>query len=222
MKRRLVLSHRGYHVEHPENTLDAFRAAIDMQVDGIETDIRLTADGVPVLVHDHLAPDGREVAAHTHAALQRLLGHSIPTVEQALDLPVPDPAQFLWNLEIKTPAAVEATVEVINRLGSRRRILVTSFWHPVIEEVCRRVPVECGLLICARPMWYATRPDWIPRPPNVTTLVWNWEFIDAELIAQSAACGFKNFVYGVVTRDEHHRAANLNLDGIITDRPEFG
>ena len=46
MNRSLVLSHRGYHVEHPENTLDAFRAAIDLQVDGIETDIRLTADGV--------------------------------------------------------------------------------------------------------------------------------------------------------------------------------
>ncbi|MBS0263414.1 MAG: glycerophosphodiester phosphodiesterase [Planctomycetes bacterium] len=217
----LVLSHRGYHVEHPENTLAAFRAALEWGVDGIETDIRLSADGVPVLLHDHLTADGRTIDALTHAEMNQLRGHRIPTLTEALELAVPNPARFIWNLEIKTPAAVETTIDLIRRFGDRRRILVTSFWHPVVAEVSRQVDVECGLLICARPIWTGQRPDWIPSSPHITTLVWNWEFTDSELVAASQAQGLQNFVYGVTTRAEHEAARQMGLTGIITDRPEF-
>ena len=64
-------------------------------------------------------------------------------------------------------------------------------------------------------------PDWIPQHPQVKTVVWYWETIDAELIADSAACGLRNFVYGVTTPQEHSRLANWGLDGVITDRPEY-
>src|SRR5579864_277216 len=102
----LVISHRGYHVRAPENTLESFEAAIALGVDGIETDIRLSADQVPILFHDHLAPDGRDVASLSHAELTHAVGYAIPTLEQALQLPVAGKRDFLWNLEIKTPAAV--------------------------------------------------------------------------------------------------------------------
>jgi glycerophosphoryl diester phosphodiesterase len=217
----LVLSHRGYHVSLPENTLDAFQAAIEMQVDGIETDIRLTADGIPVLFHDHLIQDAREVSALSHAELNTATGLDVPTVEQALELPVPDALSFLWNLEVKTPAAIEQTIDIVSRYRSRRRMLVTSFWHPVVKEIGRRADVDCGLVVCHRPVEMRARPDWVPIHPRVGTLVWCWEFADAELIAQSAACGFKNLVYGVATPEEHARAEGWKLDGMITDRPEF-
>jgi glycerophosphoryl diester phosphodiesterase len=217
----LNISHRGYRVHQPENTLEAFRAAIEMRVDGIETDIRLTADGVPVLFHDHLTRDGRDIASLSHAELNGAVGFIVPTMEQALHLPVPNAVAFLWNLEIKTPAALEQIIDIVNRHRGRRRILVTSFWHPVIDEISRRVDVECGLIVCHRPLAMRARPDWVPDNPRVTTLVWCWEFADSELIAQSTACGFKNFVYGVTTPEEHARAATWKLEGIITDRPEF-
>lgn len=217
----LVLSHRGYHVNLPENTLEAFRAAIEMGVDGIETDIRLTADGVPVLMHDHLTRDGRAVSALTHAALTAAIGHAVPTVEQALDLPVPDAGKFLWNLEVKTPAAIEQTIAIVTRYRSRRKLLVTSFCHPAIVEISRQADVECGLLVCHRPADMRERPAWVLDQPRVNSIVWCWEFADAELIAQSAACGFRNFVYGVTTPEEHSQAASWQLDGVITDRPEY-
>ncbi|MBI3863482.1 MAG: glycerophosphodiester phosphodiesterase [Planctomycetia bacterium] len=217
----LILSHRGYHVELPENTLAAFRAAIEMGVDGIETDIRLTADGVPILFHDHLAPDGRDVAAVRHTDLSALVGFTIPTVDEALELPVPNPAEFLWNLEVKTPAAIEQTIAIVNRHCDRRKLLVTSFCHPAIDEISRRVDVECGLIVCFRPVAMQIRPDWVPSHPRVSSIVWCWEFGDARLIEHSAACGLKNYVYGVTSPDEHARAATWGLDGVITDRPEY-
>ena len=48
----LVLAHRGHHVEHPENTLAAFEAAVNLGADGIETDVQVTRDNVAVLFHD--------------------------------------------------------------------------------------------------------------------------------------------------------------------------
>ena len=217
----LVISHRGYHVRAPENTLESFEAALAMGVDGIETDIRLSADQVPILMHDHLVPDGREVAALTHAELSLAVGYPVPTLEQALQLSPTGKPDFLWNLEIKTPAAVDQTAVLVNRYRASRRILVTSFWHPVIDEISQRTDVECGLLVAHRPLEFGSRPDWIPNRPNVRTVVWYWETIDADLIAHSAACELRNFVYGVTTPAEHALLANWGLDGVITDHPEY-
>lgn len=218
----LVISHRGYHVQAPENTLESFEAAVAMGVDGIETDIRLSADRVPILCHDHLTPDGRDVASLSQADVANAFGHPIPTLEQALLLPVDGKEDFLWNLEIKTPAAVDKTVALVNQYRASRRMLVTSFWHPVIAEISRRnLEVECGLLVAHRPIDMHSRPDWIPNHPQVKTVVWYWETINAELIAASAACGLRNYVYGVTTPEEHSRVANWGLDGVITDHPEY-
>ena len=218
----LVISHRGYHVRIPENTLESFTAAIAMGVDGIETDIRLSADQVAILCHDHLTPDGRDVASLSHAELADAFGRPIPTLEQALQLPLAGKTDFLWNLEIKTPAVVDQTVALVNRYRASRRMLITSFWHPVIAEISRRiVEVDCGLLVAHRPIDMRSRPDWIANNPRVNTVVWYWETIDADLIAQSAACGLRNFVYGVTTPEEHARLTNWGLDGVITDRPEY-
>src|SRR5262249_3557646 len=48
----LILGHRGYHATVPENTLEAFAQALALGADGIETDIRLSADELPILFHD--------------------------------------------------------------------------------------------------------------------------------------------------------------------------
>jgi glycerophosphoryl diester phosphodiesterase len=217
----LVISHRGYHVGAVENTLDSFEAAVAMGVDGIETDIRLTVDQVPILLHDHLTPDGREVAALSHAEISRAVGYPVPTLEQALQLHPKGRSDFLWNLEIKVPAAVEQTIALVERYRADWRILITSFWHPVIDEVSRRTDVDCGLIVAHRPIAFGSRPDWIPNRPNVNTVVWYFETVDAELIARSAACGLRNYVYGVTTPVEHQRLTSWGLEGVITDRPEY-
>ncbi len=56
--------------------------AIAADVDGIETDIRLSADGEPILFHDRLAPNGRAVAALSRIELQETTGHEIPTLDE--------------------------------------------------------------------------------------------------------------------------------------------
>jgi hypothetical protein len=64
----LVLAHRGYHAHHPENSLPALFSAGSV-ADGFETDIRQTSDGILVLSHEPLAPDGSVMARQTYRGL---------------------------------------------------------------------------------------------------------------------------------------------------------
>jgi glycerophosphoryl diester phosphodiesterase len=222
----LVLSHRGYHVQLPENTLEAFAAAVTMGVDGIETDLRLTADGELILFHDRLAPDGRPVSEVTRDELRRMLGHDVPLAETALQ----HWPQLLWNLEIKTPSALKASLDLIVRFQRSHRLLVSSFWHPVVEETARQAEVDCGLLVTHHPSYerddmppfviaaQANAASWRRR---INTIVWNFEFLDHAAVQAAAEAGYRNFCYGLSTPAEHDQARQWGLDAIITDRPEF-
>ena len=75
--RSLVVAHRGASVSHPENTLEAFEAAVAAGAEVLELDVRLSADGVPVVLHDpdvSRCTDGRGfVHELTLSQLKRLI-----------------------------------------------------------------------------------------------------------------------------------------------------
>lgn len=214
----LVFSHRGYHESLPENTMAAFQAAVEIGVDGIETDVRLSADGQPVLYHDRHAPNSRTVAELTRDELASVSGHEIPTLEEILAR-WPD---LTWNIEIKVPEAVPRASQILSRFKGTRRPLVTSFWHTVVDQM-RRVPqVDCGVLVAHRPTDLAMiESGWTPGLSRLTTIVWKYDTVDAQLTALARQKGFVSLAYDVESRAEHDAAAALGLDGIITDRPDY-
>lgn len=213
-ERMLVLAHRGYHATAVENTQAAFAAAAALVVDGIETDVRLGGDGTAVLFHERRAPDGRLVAELTPAELGAAAGYEVPTLDDALKR-WPD---LLWNLEIKDPAAVQATVEAVSRRGAADRVLVSSFWHSVVAEACARLGTEGGLVIGHRPT--AEGFSFAAPHPRITYVVCSYEFCDAETVAAATAVGLKCLVFGADCPDDVRRAASWQPAGIITDCPE--
>lgn len=212
-----VFAHRGYHTEVPENTLDAFDRAVALGVDGIETDVRMTADRAAVVFHDRLAPDGRDVSGLSRSELSVLVGYDVPTLDAALERH----RDVIWNLEIKTPDALEATVAAVRRYSPAWRFLVSSFWHPVVARVSASVPVDCGLLIAHCPADLPAFLDVSARGPWINTLVWYIETMDPALVEVAAARGIRSLVYGPVTPAEHDRLHGIGLHGVITDRPEY-
>jgi glycerophosphoryl diester phosphodiesterase len=170
-----------------------------------------------VLFHDRIAPGGRPVASLTRAELAAAAGHPVPTLEEALEgFP-----HLLWNLELKTPAAVERTAAAVEARLATHRFLVTSFWHPLVERFAHLPGVECGLLLASRPASFEAFAALFPRDGRVWTAVWSYEVLDPALLDQARALGFRSFVYGVETAEEHRRCAELELAGVITDRVDL-
>lgn len=211
----LLLAHRGYHASVPENTMAAFAAALAIGVDGIETDVRLSADGEAVIVHDRVTPRARAVAERTRREIEHDAGHPVPLLAEVLDA-FPD---VLWNVEIKNVEALPVTLAVLERYVGKRRLFVTSFRHDVVVAIARQLAVDCGLLLAHRPLDVGAIIAGCAAWPRIKAIVWDYNVVDAAVLQAVEHAGWRNYVYGAVTPAEHQRCAQLGLAGLITDYP---
>lgn len=145
-----VYGHRGAPAEFPENTLAGFRRALELGVEGIELDVHLSKDGVPVIIHDETVDrttDGSgAVAGMTLDELRALdagKGERIPTLAEVLDL-VGD--ELIVDIEVKANAAGAAVLEEIE--GRDTRWLISSFDWDVLRYV-RSVDEDAELWVLA-------------------------------------------------------------------------
>ena len=210
-----LLAHRGYHADVPENTLPAFEAAVMLGVDGIETDVRLSSDGLPVIIHDRVTPKKRFVAELTRRELENDVGHPVPVLAEILDA-FPD---ILWNIEIKNPQALPVAAPVLKQFQRQRRLLVSSFRHDLVRQCAGTLEIDCCLLLAHRPLDVAVIIAGCAGRPRIRGIVWDYNIVDDSVLRAVSAAGWGNYVYGAVTQSEHRRCATLGLAGLITDYP---
>lgn len=213
----LLFAHRGYHVEAPENSLAAFAAALRLGVDGIETDVRLSRDGLPVIIHDRVTPRHRAVGELTRREIEDDVGHPVPLLGEILDA-FPD---VWWNIEIKNPEAWPAASRTLAQFQGTRRLIVTSFRHDVVKLCAEQLAIDCGLLLAHRPLDVGAIMAGCAAQPRIKTIVWDFNFTDERVLQAVSAGGWRNFVYGAVTAAEHQRCMALGLTGLITDFPRL-
>jgi glycerophosphoryl diester phosphodiesterase len=117
-----VISHRGEHLHHPENTMPAFRAAVEAGADFIEVDVRTTADGRLVLQHDDTVDrctNGHgKVSAMTFEEIRKLdagakfnaefAGTTVPTFEETLEFAHGKIGVYIDSKQISAKDLVEA------------------------------------------------------------------------------------------------------------------
>ena len=212
----LLLAHRGYHADVPENTMAAFEAALRLGVDGIETDVRLSSDGLPVIMHDRATPKKRAVVELTRREIESDVGHPVPVLDEVLDA-FPD---LLWEVEIKNPEALPAAMRVLKQFQNRRRLLVTSFRHDVVMQCAGELEADCGLLLAHRPLDVGAVIAGCAGQPQIKAIVWDYNIIDTAALDAVQHAGWRNYVYGTVTPAEHQHCAQLGLAGLITDYPQ--
>ncbi len=248
--RPLVLAHRGGAALWPENTLTAFSGAWELGVDVLEMDVRLTADGVPVVIHDRSVDrttDGSgPVGSFTLAELKQLdaayyfsplddpgnfllrgTGISIPTLQEVFEA-FPD-APMLVESKEDDIAAAEIILKLVQEYERTDRTLLASFSHRILN-------------------YFRTRDPQIPThasQPEVTRfLVASWLF-SAGLAATGyealvvpprhgslpvlsqrfvTAASKKNLFVAAWTindKDEMLRLIHMRVHGLITDRPDL-
>lgn len=139
-----IFAHRGStEGGDVENTLEAFRFALDSGVTHLESDVQATSDGVAVLFHDsslqRVAGLKGKVSDYTFAELSRItLGERsrIPSLMQALErFP-----SAKWNLDLKTSDAIGPAVKVIQEDSASARVLVSSFSRSRRLKAMKQLP----------------------------------------------------------------------------------
>jgi len=234
--RTLDIAHRGASTAAPPNTLAAFEKAIELGADGIEFDVHLSADGVPVVIHDFTVNgttngSGR-VASLTLVQLKQLdagsyfdpafAGERIPTLAEVLEAVG---SRLLLNIELKSTSlrdngleqAVIAQVEQ-HDLGSH--VLLSSF-NPFslrrAKEIAPHIPV--GLLYAAdlplplRRAWLASLVSHEARHPEHT-------MVNAHYVTWARRRGYRVNTWTVDEPDEMRRLIGLGVDSIITNIPD--
>ena len=138
----LIAAHRGFPLNHPENTIPAFQAALDAGADLIETDVHGSRDGVAMIAHDpglwRVAGRSGMVNRFPASELARvdLGGASMPTLIEALDA-FPNTR---FSVDVKDEAAIPGTIDAITRTKAYDRVMIASFSHRRRQAVLRGLP----------------------------------------------------------------------------------
>ncbi len=160
----LNFAHRGFKANYPENTLYAFSKAIK-SADGIEFDVHLSKDGIPVIIHDETlerTTDGsgfvkdlplaelKQFNAAINSRDFEHLNEKIPTLEEYFNLVKHE--DIISNIELKTnifeyPGIENAVYELITKYGLEKNCIVSSFNHKTLKRFKDAAPeVACGVL----------------------------------------------------------------------------
>jgi glycerophosphoryl diester phosphodiesterase len=218
-----IYAHRGASAELPENTMAAFRRAVDLGVDALELDIHATRDGVLVVSHD---PDGRRMAGVTERLADLTYdealrwdvggGERLPRFEDV----VTEFSRLVLNVDLKRDTA-DATVALLRRLRAEERVCLASFQASTMRRVralgyrgptalsrgeamvalavpavFRRGPFRSRAHRAQLPLWLA-RPWVIARMKSLGLAVDFWTVDDPEIARRLVALGAD----GIMTND---------------------
>lgn len=222
----LIIAHRGASSDAPENTISAFALAVEQAADGVEFDVQLSADGVPVVIHDstvNRTTDGQgAVSKLSIDQLQELDGgdgRPIPTLDQVFETFGPT---ILYNVELKCGLwpnrnLAAAVAERIEGHNLEEHVLVSSFNFFAIrlarQTLSPRTPVAhlrmSGLSSFKHQLIKAEADNPQHSMVNDTYMAWATRH---------------NLLVNVWTVDdplEAQRLVKLGVQSIITNRPGF-
>ena len=222
--RPLIIGHRGAAADAPENTLAAFTLALAQGADGVELDVQLCADGVPIIIHDTTVDrtcDGTGRVADLSLAELRLLtidnDHPIPTLD---DLFATFGRRTLYNVELKAlgrggDALAAAVARAIAAHGVAEQVLISSFSPFTLRAARRHLPPGVPLALlrerratrAAHALLRAAADH--PHHP----------LIDESLMAWVRRRGLRVNAWTVDDPAEARRLLQLGVHGIITNRP---
>lgn len=235
MKKIAVHAHRGASAYAPENTMSAFRLAVEMKADAIELDVHLSCDGHVVVTHDFtLNRCGGSTGYVKDKSLKELRGldfggwfkpefqgERIPVLEQVMDLIIKTP--LFLNIELKANPDLynegleKKVIDIIKSYSMEDRVIISSFNHYCLAEVKRLEPaIKTGILyseVIYKPWDYVKSFNADAIHPYHKSL----------LKDTVSGCEKNNIMSNVWTVDmpeDINRVIDLGVTGIITNMPD--
>lgn len=246
--RPLIIGHRGASKVAPENTLAAFERALQDGADGIEFDVRLARDGVPVVIHDatlkrtaHLDASitalssselagidvgswfNRRFPAHAQNSFTR---ENVPTLSRVFETIAPRCRVLYVELKCEACELTDFAERVVSEVRAHRlerRVVIESFALAAIAEVKRIAP---DLRTAAAFERRLGRPLLTPRALLgqaraclADELALSHSLVSPRMIEAARACGLPSVVWTVDHPSWIKRACALGLQAVITNTP---
>jgi glycerophosphoryl diester phosphodiesterase len=231
-----ILAHRGLAVAAPENTLLAFRAASDLGITMIETDVHASSDGEAIVSHDdvldRVAGRPGRVSDFTLAELEAIdLGQGQGFCSLAAALAAFPETRF--NIDIKSMDAAAPTVAAVLAADAADRVLLTSFSEARRRAAVRALPgvatSASGLVFAvalvlaklgATPLlrWVLDDIDAVQVPVRAMGLT----VASSRMIRLLQRAGVEVHFWTINDPEEMHRLLDLGADAIVTDRSDLG
>lgn len=220
----LIIAHRGASADAPENTVVAFALASEQGAHGVELDVRLSADGNVVIMHDSTVDrttDGSgAVAALTADELRALdagQGQPVPTLDQVFEAFGPS---MLYNIELKNSALLSHDMElaVADRIAAHHlenQVAVSSFNPLAVRRARRHLSASTivGLVRQRRPRTFRH------FLANAGADHPHYSLVDEAYMRWARRRAYRVHVWTVDDAGEARRLAALGVHGIITNRP---
>jgi glycerophosphoryl diester phosphodiesterase len=232
----LIIAHRGFSARAPENTLAAFRLALEYQVDAIELDVHLSSDGQVIVIHD----DTLDRTTHTPgiiaslpaARIQRanaavhFPGHPfepVPTLRQVLEL-VPSSTRLI--IEIKKFAATLPVIRLLQETSRVPHAVIIAFLPPVLALVRQVEPALHTSLLLHKsliennPAENARHMLNLAREYGTSTLNLKYPLATLDTVHQIHASGGQVWVWTANTPQSMRAMLDARVDAITTDHPD--
>lgn len=222
----LILAHRGASADAPENTLEAFALAMAQGADGFEFDVQLTADNIPVILHDSLierTTDGvGDVGSITFEELRQFKtrnGEPVPTLDEVFELLGAKP---FYNIELKDfnlrDGGLETAVsQRIRAFNLEHRVLISSFNALALRRARRAlghdVPIA-RLHFPGRDLCSYLMTDAEADHPFFQT-------VNDKYMAWAHKRGYRVHAWTVDDPAEAQRLFGLGVHAVVTNRPQF-
>ncbi len=235
----IIIAHRGASAYFPENTMIAFKKAIELGAEMIELDVALSKDGVPVVFHDarlNKHTNGRGyLSNYTLNELKQLDAGSwfdpqfsnqkIPTLEEVLKFAS---GTIAINIEIKREAVSDSifggieqkVIQLVNEFDMQNHVLFSSFDYRALLHLKQLAPDIPVALLYNRRQSNRLLPNQLVKKYGVDAFNCSYRQLSRKWIANLNKYRIPSFIYTVNSKKRMQKLIEGGVNGIFTDKPD--
>lgn len=223
--KQLIIAHRGFKAEKPENTLEAFLNALG-RCDLVEFDVHFTKDYIPVLSHDDFFKVSEEevkISNLFHKDINtKTLKKDILDLESFLDFAKKNSLYF--NLEIKTidkkldnSRCIDIILKLLEKYKSKRYVCISSFEH---EYLIKIQSIDKSIALCALDEKGKKRENLLSYIKKLNVISYNIDMsiYDKNLVKDLNDLGIEVMVFTINQKEEIEKLFEEGVKGIFTDK----
>jgi glycerophosphoryl diester phosphodiesterase len=217
----IIMGHRGAAALEPENTLLSIERAVNIGVNAVEIDVRLSKEKELVVIHDATVDRTTNgmgaVSSFTVDELKKLdagKGQHIPTLQEVICF-VDNKVNLV--IELKEEGTAEGVFKLIKERSMKESVYVISFWHRFAKTIKEMdSSIKTGVLFVGCPVNVS-----IAHEASADALVMNYAFIDMSFVQTAHKEGLKVFVWNIDNKNLLQPYVDMGVDGIGTNDPRI-